>query len=121
MAPSHMPARARRRFFFGGLFFGVTVVSWSPVVGLSTSAVSAAAARSTAAGSTTAVASASASCWSATSAAGPTTTVASARSEEHTSELQSRGHLVCRLLLDKKNVHTISRQPQLPDDVVQLQ
>src|SRR5690625_6689391 len=28
-----------------------------------------------------------------------------ARSEEHTSELQSRGHLVCRLLLEKKN-HT---------------
>src|SRR5690625_4383651 len=27
----------------------------------------------------------------------------SARSEEHTSELQSRGHLVCRLLLEKKN------------------
>src|SRR5690554_7533188 len=26
-----------------------------------------------------------------------------ARSEEHTSELQSRPHLVCRLLLDKKN------------------
>src|SRR5690625_6721160 len=26
------------------------------------------------------------------------------RSEEHTSELQSRGHLVCRLLLEKKNV-----------------
>src|SRR5690625_2959368 len=25
-----------------------------------------------------------------------------ARSEEHTSELQSRGHLVCRLLLEKK-------------------
>src|SRR5690625_7779667 len=25
------------------------------------------------------------------------------RSEEHTSELQSRGHLVCRLLLAKKN------------------
>src|SRR5690625_1704600 len=25
------------------------------------------------------------------------------RSEEHTSELQSRGHLVCRLLLEKKN------------------
>src|SRR5690625_6370211 len=24
------------------------------------------------------------------------------RSEEHTSELQSRGHLVCRLLLEKK-------------------
>src|SRR5687768_17903957 len=29
------------------------------------------------------------------------------RSEEHTSELQSRLHLVCRLLLEKKNKHTI--------------
>src|SRR5690625_3528980 len=29
-------------------------------------------------------------------------TAAQERSEEHTSELQSRGHLVCRLLLDKK-------------------
>src|SRR5690625_1740789 len=28
------------------------------------------------------------------------------RTEEHTSELQSRGHLVCRLLLEKKNNHT---------------
>src|SRR5690625_5515405 len=28
------------------------------------------------------------------------------RSEEHTSELQSRGHLVCRLLLEKKNMNT---------------
>src|SRR5690625_5487322 len=27
------------------------------------------------------------------------------RSEEHTSELQSRGHIVCRLLLVKKNHH----------------
>src|SRR5690625_3522832 len=27
----------------------------------------------------------------------------STRSEEHTSELQSRGHLVCRLLLEKNN------------------
>src|SRR5205809_6168888 len=27
------------------------------------------------------------------------------RSEEHTSELQSRLHLVCRLLLEKKNPH----------------
>src|SRR5690625_5549712 len=26
------------------------------------------------------------------------------RSEEHTSELQSRGHLVCRLMLEKKNL-----------------
>src|SRR5690625_5405835 len=28
------------------------------------------------------------------------------RSEEHTSELQSRGHLVCRLLLEKKKKET---------------
>src|SRR5690625_5846536 len=28
------------------------------------------------------------------------------RSEEHTSELQSRGHLVCRLLLEKKKHST---------------
>src|SRR5207253_7690140 len=27
------------------------------------------------------------------------------RSEEHTSELQSRGHLVCRLLLEKKKLY----------------
>src|SRR5690554_7362030 len=27
------------------------------------------------------------------------------RSEEHTSELQSRPHLVCRLLLEKKKTH----------------
>src|SRR5438046_7987954 len=31
---------------------------------------------------------------------------ASARSEEHTSELQSLTNLVCRLLLEKKNKHT---------------
>src|SRR5690625_6258885 len=30
------------------------------------------------------------------------------RSEEHTSELQSRGHLVCRLLLEKKKKKTIT-------------
>src|SRR5690625_5871532 len=28
--------------------------------------------------------------------------ISKGRSEEHTSELQSRGHLVCRLLLEKK-------------------
>src|SRR5690625_2740509 len=31
------------------------------------------------------------------------------RSEEHTSELQSRGHLVCRLLLEKKNKTMMSK------------
>src|SRR5439155_7303830 len=30
------------------------------------------------------------------------------RSEEHTSELQSRGHLVCRLLLEKKKQTTLT-------------
>src|SRR2546430_10747794 len=29
-----------------------------------------------------------------------------ARSEEHTSELQSQSNLVCRLLLEKKNIYT---------------
>src|SRR2546422_6668353 len=32
------------------------------------------------------------------------------RSEEHTSELQSRLHLVCRLLLEKKKTMTINVQ-----------
>src|SRR5437870_5342926 len=36
------------------------------------------------------------------------------RSEEHTSELQSRGHLVCRLLLEKKkNINAIQEVPAL--------
>src|SRR5439155_24516057 len=33
------------------------------------------------------------------------------RSEEHTSELQSRGHLVCRLLLEKKKKRTVPIWP----------
>src|SRR2546422_6713102 len=33
------------------------------------------------------------------------------RSEEHTSELQSRLHLVCRLLLEKKKKKTNSKSP----------
>src|SRR5207253_7219819 len=37
------------------------------------------------------------------SRSGMTRRVARLRSEEHTSELQSRGHLVCRLLLEKTN------------------
>src|SRR2546422_4271734 len=43
---------------------------------------------------------------------GPSTARA-ARSEEHTSELQSRLHLVCRLLLEKKKkniIHLIAQQ-----------
>src|SRR3989449_5942326 len=33
------------------------------------------------------------------------------RSEEHTSELQSRLHLVCRLLLEKKKTSEIGKPP----------
>src|SRR3712207_7676120 len=36
----------------------------------------------------------------------PNGDVFTARSEEHTSELQSRQYLVCRLLLEKKKKHT---------------
>src|SRR2546429_5757229 len=41
---------------------------------------------------------------SAASAPHETHSARGARSEEHTSELQSRLHLVCRLLLEKKNL-----------------
>src|SRR3712207_7804454 len=34
--------------------------------------------------------------------------LAEARSEEHTSELQSRQYLVCRLLLEKKKIYLFS-------------
>src|SRR2546422_1965895 len=37
--------------------------------------------------------------------------MADRRSEEHTSELQSRLHLVCRLLLEKKKIITKTVQP----------
>src|SRR6266508_1249864 len=40
-------------------------------------------------------------------------TVAWLRSEEHTSELQSRGHLVCRLLLEKKKSPPKRPRPKL--------
>src|SRR2546422_3003564 len=36
------------------------------------------------------------------------------RSEEHTSELQSRLHLVCRLLLEKKKKHTKKTKTYIP-------
>src|SRR5215510_3632157 len=45
----------------------------------------------------------------------------STRSEEHTSELQSRGHLVCRLLLEKKNYSdALSTAFALRDEVCRL-
>src|SRR3989442_2004684 len=37
------------------------------------------------------------------------------RSEEHTSELQSRPHLVCRLLLEKKNTKNDRRRHMTAD------
>src|SRR2546422_4301038 len=40
---------------------------------------------------------------------------AGARSEEHTSELQSRLHLVCRLLLEKKKRQLISLIPSFSE------
>src|SRR5947209_11780091 len=48
----------------------------------------------------------SAGSWPAT----PSTCRRSSRSEEHTSELQSRQYLVCRLLLEKKN-YKVTRPP----------
>src|SRR5262245_63616400 len=56
--------------------------------------------------------------WTAASAAGEISTRApltsGVRSEEHTSELQSLRHLVCRLLLEKKNrVAEASQKPVL--------
>src|SRR2546422_2250776 len=45
-------------------------------------------------------------------------TAAASRSEEHTSELQSRLHLVCRLLLEKKKknkIYTITRKKDTID------
>src|SRR3712207_9472138 len=38
----------------------------------------------------------------------PWSRLASGRSEEHTSELQSRQYLVCRLLLEKKNQYALA-------------
>src|SRR2546422_6662209 len=42
-----------------------------------------------------------------TRAAPPSVISCKSRSEEHTSELQSRLHLVCRLLLEKKNIEPL--------------
>src|SRR2546429_6724990 len=44
-----------------------------------------------------------------------------ARSEEHTSELQSRLHLVCRLLLEKKTKHVkLARHSCESDSIHQI-
>src|SRR5476651_1436143 len=46
---------------------------------------------------------------SCSSARVPVSTRTTMRSEEHTSELQSRQYLVCRLLLEKKKEHRLKR------------
>src|SRR4051794_41231879 len=45
---------------------------------------------------------------------GPPTTFVSIRSEEHTSELQSPVHLVCRLLLEKKKKNKYKTKHETP-------
>src|SRR5438552_14878640 len=47
----------------------------------------------------------------------PTTSLFRTRSEEHTSELQSPDHLVCRLLLEKKK----KKQKQPPPNKIERQ
>src|SRR6266568_9037317 len=42
------------------------------------------------------------------------------RSEEHTSELRSQFHLVCRLLLEKKKNHVITMSAVTEQEVYQL-
>src|SRR3712207_7763374 len=44
------------------------------------------------------------------------TRAAPSRSEEHTSELQLRQYLVCRLLLEKKQSATPSERTEVPDN-----
>src|SRR3712207_7555455 len=53
--------------------------------------------------------------WGWSSRARPCPSWGQGRSEEHTSELQSRQYLVCRLLLEKKKPYpsiTIKKQPR---------
>src|SRR2546423_11473058 len=44
--------------------------------------------------------------WTGAASASPSSNLEAARSEEHTSELQSLAYLVCRLLLEKKKKQT---------------
>src|SRR5256886_9661556 len=50
--------------------------------------------------------------------ASATSSGAAVRSEEHTSELQSQSNLVCRLLLEKKNL-TLALDRRVRSDVLQ--
>src|SRR2546429_2087918 len=55
-------------------------------------------------------------CWTSGAANPRSSSAWVARSEEHTSELQSRLHLVCRLLLEKKKaiLPTVVHSPHRP-------
>src|SRR5689334_23989899 len=53
-------------------------------------------------------------CRPATASSPPSTAASTTRSEEHTSELQSQFHLVCRLLLEKK------KKPELANTRLKL-
>src|SRR5258708_19812050 len=55
--------------------------------------------------------------WSSCRSPRPETSCA-CRSEEHTSELQSPDHLVCRLLLEKKKMNRLTRCSQPSTDIV---
>src|SRR2546428_7258081 len=57
--------------------------------------------------------------WQLMRAVGATAEEIDIRSEEHTSELQSRSDLVCRLLLEKKNIFIRPAPPHgsvIPDE-----
>src|SRR3712207_7209145 len=59
--------------------------------------------------------------WPASRTSPAVRTTATVRSEEHTSELQSRQYLVCRLLLEKKketNAPPINHQHQLNANLI---
>src|SRR5258708_23878978 len=53
--------------------------------------------------------------WMQANPGSTTSTASSLRSEEHTSELQSPDHLVCRLLLEKKKNANAKYIPQIAD------
>src|SRR2546422_8116526 len=56
-----------------------------------------------------------------TSRAARTNARTRSRSEEHTSELQSRLHLVCRLLLEKKKKNKTQKDPSTREPTIKCQ
>src|SRR5258705_1725311 len=58
--------------------------------------------------------------WAMESAQRPNSVCAHSRSEEHTSELQSLRHLVCRLLLEKKIAEHQSHNTSTPHTIMHV-